>query len=490
MGWLDKKPLDELKREAESGTFQRALGPLNLTTLGIGAIIGAGLFVLTGNAASQNAGPALVLSMLLAGAACAFAGICYAEMASMIPVAGSAYTYAYATLGQLVAWIIGWDLILEYSLSTATVAVGWSGYAVGFLNNLGISVPPELTVPRGTLISLADGTAATGVFNVPATLVVLAVTALLIIGIRESANFNSAIVVIKVAVLLVFIAVGVNYINPDNWKPFVPENTGQFGHFGWSGVLRGAGVIFFAYIGFDAVSTAAQEARNPQRDLPIGILASLIICTIIYVAVALVLTGLVPYQDLAVPNPISVGIAATGMRWLEPVINIGAVCGLSSVMLVTLLGQSRIFFSMSRDGLLPPVFQKVHPRFRTPWLGTLLTGSIVAVAAGLVDISTLGTLTSMGTLLAFVIVCGGVLILRYRAPELQRPFRTPGMPWFPIIGILICFYLMVGLPLSTWIRLVIWLAVGMLIYLGYSHRNINARKRQAAVSPPAPARVP
>jgi APA family basic amino acid/polyamine antiporter len=490
MGWLDKKPLDELKREAESGTFERALGPLNLTTLGIGAIIGAGLFVLTGNAASQNAGPALVLSMLLAGAACAFAGICYAEMASMIPVAGSAYTYAYATLGQLVAWIIGWDLILEYSLSTATVAVGWSGYAVGFLNNLGISVPPELTVPRGTLISLADGTAATGVFNVPATLVVLAVTALLIIGIRESANFNSAIVVIKVAVLLVFIAVGVNYINPDNWKPFVPENTGQFGHFGWSGVLRGAGVIFFAYIGFDAVSTAAQEARNPQRDLPIGILASLIICTIIYVAVALVLTGLVPYQDLAVPNPISVGIAATGMRWLEPVINIGAVCGLSSVMLVTLLGQSRIFFSMSRDGLLPPVFQKVHPRFRTPWLGTLLTGSIVAVAAGLVDISTLGTLTSMGTLLAFVIVCGGVLILRYRAPELQRPFRTPGMPWFPIIGILICFYLMVGLPLSTWIRLVIWLAVGMLIYLGYSHRNINARKRQAAVSPPAPARVP
>jgi APA family basic amino acid/polyamine antiporter len=272
-------------------------------------------------------------------------------------------------------------------------------------------------------------------------------------------------------------------VKPENWTPFIPQNTGEFGSFGWSGILRGAGVIFFAYIGFDAVSTAAQEARNPQRDLPIGILASLVICTVIYIAVALVLTGLVPYQELEVPNPIAIAIAATGAKWLEPIINIGAVCGLSSVMLVTLLGQSRIFFSMSRDGFLPPVFQKVHPRFRTPWLGTALTGSLVAVASGLVDISTLGTLTSMGTLLAFVIVSAGVLILRYRAPELPRPFRTPGMPWLPIVGVMVCLYLMVGLPLTTWIRLVVWLAIGMLVYIGYSYRNLRKLDEQKRLRP-------
>ena len=475
-----RKPLADLKREAESGTFHRALGPLNLTTLGIGAIIGAGLFVLTGTAASQNAGPALVVSMIMAGVACAFAGLCYAEMASMIPVAGSAYTYAYATLGQLVAWIIGWDLILEYSLSTATVAVGWSGYAVSFLHNIGIDIPPQWAAPAGAEVTLANGAIVHGIFNIPALLIVLAVTTLLIIGIRESANVNSVIVIIKVAVLLIFLAAGVRFVNPANWHPFVPPNTGAFGDFGWSGVLRGAGVIFFAYIGFDAVSTAAQEAKNPQRDMPIGILASLVICTIIYIAVSLVLTGIVPYHKLGVPNPISVGIEQTGMTWLAPIINVGAVCGLSSVMLVTLLGQSRIFFSMSRDGLLPPVFQRVHPRFKTPYLGTALTGILIAVAAGLVDISTLGKLTSMGTLLAFAIVCGGVLILRRTAPELPRPFRTPGAPAVPIIGVLVCFYLMVGLPLSTWIRLVVWLAVGMLIYLLYGrHQPLQAAPQRA-----------
>jgi basic amino acid/polyamine antiporter, APA family len=482
MNLFVKKSLAELKAEAESGKFKRALGPLALTTLGIGAVIGAGLFVLTGTAASQNAGPALVLSMLLAGAACAFAGLCYAEMASMIPVAGSAYTYSYATLGELVAWIIGWDLILEYSLSTATVAVGWSGYAVRFLLNLGITIPPELTAPRGAEVVLADGSTITGIFNLPATIIVFAVTALLIVGIRESAAVNSTIVIIKVAVLLLFIAVGIGHVNPDNWTPFIPANTGEFGHFGWSGVLRGAGVIFFAYIGFDAVSTAAQEAKNPQRDLPIGILGSLVICTLIYVAVALVLTGLVRYDRLGVPNPISLGIAATGYAWLEPLINIGAVAGLSSVMLVTLLGQSRIFFSMSRDGLLPAVFRQIHPRFQTPWLGTLLTGTCVALAAGVTNISTLGQLTSMGTLLAFALVCAGVLILRRTAPTLQRPFRTPGMPWTAIIGVLICLYLMTGLPLATWIRLIVWLAAGMLVYIGYGYRAA-ARMRRARPKP-------
>jgi APA family basic amino acid/polyamine antiporter len=470
MNLFIKKSTAELQAEAESGKFKRALGPLNLTTLGIGAIIGAGLFVMTGTAASQNAGPALIISMVLAGIACAFAGLCYAEMASMIPVAGSAYTFAYATLGELIAWIIGWDLILEYALSTAAVAVGWSGYAVRFLQNIGITLPPELSLARGAQMTIADGATVTGIYNLPATLVVLAVTALLILGIRESAAVNSAIVVIKVAVLLVFIAVGIGHINPSNWQPFVPANTGEFGTFGWSGVLRGAGVIFFAYIGFDAVSTAAQEARNPQRDLPIGILASLGICTVIYITVALVLTGLVPYHELGVPNPVSLGVAATGNTWLEPIINIGAVAGLSSVMLVNLLGQSRIFFSMSRDGLLPRTFQRIHPRFKTPWLGTALTGSIVAVAAGLVDISTLGQLTSMGTLLAFSIVCGGVLILRKTAPHLERPFRVPGAPWTPILGVLSCLYLMIGLPGETWRRLIIWLVVGMIIYIGYSYR--------------------
>ncbi|MGH7470016.1 MAG: amino acid permease [Longimicrobiales bacterium] len=478
MNLFVKKSTAELRAEAESGKFKRVLGPVNLTTLGIGAIIGAGIFVMTGTAASQNAGPALVISMLLAGVACAFAGLCYAEMASMIPVAGSAYTYAYATLGELMAWIIGWDLILEYSVSTASVAVGWSGYAVRFLNNLGIHLPPELAAPRGAEMMLADGTFYVGVFNLPATLVVLAVTTLLVIGMRESARVNTTIVIIKVAVLLIFLAVGIGHVNPDNWQPFVPPNTGDFGQFGWSGVLRGAGVIFFAYIGFDAVSTTAQEAKNPQRDLPIGMLASLIICTVIYVAVALVLTGLVRYDQLGVPNPVSLGVAATGYDWLEPVINVGAVAGLSSVMLVNLLGQSRIFFSMSRDGLLPGVFKRMHPRFRTPWLGTALTGSLIALAAGMVDITTLGLLTSMGTLLAFAIVCAGVLILRRTAPELERPFRVPGAPWTPLLGVLSCLYLMIGLPPQTWVRLIVWLVIGMIVYIAYGYRSA-ARMRRA-----------
>jgi APA family basic amino acid/polyamine antiporter len=478
MSLFVRKDFETLLAEAGAGTLRRELGPLALVTLGIGAVIGAGIFVYTGIVASQNAGPALTLSMVLAGIACAFAGICYAEMASMIPVSGSAYTYAYATMGELIAWIIGWDLILEYSLSSSSVAVGWSGYAVILLGELGMTVPPRLTGAPGTSVLLPDGSWVTAWFNLPAVLVCLAITALLVIGIRESARVNTTIVIIKVAVLALFVIVGAQYVNTANLHPFIPANTGHFGSFGWSGILRGAGIIFFAYIGFDAVSTASQEAKNPGRDIPIGILVSLAICTVIYISVGLVMTGLVPYTKLNVPSPIAVAVQATGLKWIAPIINIGAICGLSSVILVNLLAQSRIFYSMSRDGLLPPVFARLHPRFRTPHVTTAIIGVLVAIAAGLFPIAVLGQLVSMGTLLAFAIVCTGVLILRRIEPDVPRPFKTPGMPWVPIAGTLICFYLMSGLPLATWIRLFVWLAIGLAIYFGYGRFRAAALRKQ------------
>jgi APA family basic amino acid/polyamine antiporter len=476
MSLLTRKSLAELRAESEHSLLRRSLGPLNLTALGIGSIIGTGIFVLTGTAASQNAGPALVLSMILSAVGCAFAGLCYAEFASMVPVAGSAYTYAYATAGEIFAWIIGWDLVLEYALSTATVAVGWSGYFVSFCRDIGITIPPALTAPAGSPVSLADGSVVTGVFNLPSAAIVLVVTALLVIGIKQSAGANTALVVVKTAVLLVFIAVGAAYVRKENLTPFVPENTGAFGHFGWSGVLRGAGVMFFAYIGFDAVSTAAQEARNPRRDMPIGILGSLAICTVIYIAVAIVLLGIVSYHQLNVADPLAVGIDATGLRWFSPIIKVSALFGLFSTMIVTLLAQTRIFYSMSRDGLLPPLFAVVHRRFRTPYLSTIGTGSIVAFASGLLPIGVLGQLVSIGTLLAFTLVCIGVVILRRTAPELERPFRTPFVPWVPALGALICVAQMAALPLETWERLVIWLAAGLLVYFGYSRRRAHATR--------------
>ena len=480
MGLFTKKDLKSLLAEAGAGTLRRELGPLALVTLGIGAVIGAGIFVLTGSVASQNSGPALTLSMVMAGVACAFAGLCYGELASMIPVAGSAYTYAYATMGELVAWIIGWDLTLEYSLSSSSVAVGWSGYALALLKEIGITLPPRWVAPPGTAVTLADGSAATAIFNVPATLICLVLTVLLIIGIRESARFNTSIVILKVVVLVLFVAVGVHYVNTANWHPFIPPNTGKFGEFGWSGVLRGAGIIFFAYIGFDAVSTASQEAKNPGRTVPLGILGSLAICTVLYIAVGLVMTGLVSYQKLNVPSPIALAVEATGVKWLPPIINIGAICGISSVILVNLLGQSRIFYSMSRDGLLPPVFSRLHPRFRTPHITTAVTGTVVSIAAGLFPLNVLGQLVSMGTLLAFAIVCTGVLILRRTEPDVERPFRTPGMPWVPIVGTLICFYLMAGLPVLTWVRLFVWLAIGLTIYFTYGRFRASAARVEAA----------
>jgi APA family basic amino acid/polyamine antiporter len=468
VGLFSKKSFAALQAEADRGVLRRSLGPWNLTALGIGSIIGTGIFVLTGTAASQNAGPALALSMVISAIGCAFAGLCYAEFAAMVPVAGSAYTYAYATLGELIAWIIGWDLILEYALSTSTVAVGWSGYFVSLAQDVGVTVPVALAGPPGA-------------FNLPAAVIVLLVTALLVVGIKQSADTNTLLVAIKVVVLIVFVAAGASYVNRANLTPFIPPNTGAFGQFGWSGVLRGAGVMFFAYIGFDAVSTAAQEAKNPSRDMPIGILGSLAICTVIYICVAVVLLGIVPYQRLNVADPLAVGIDATGLRWLSPVIKIAALFGLFSTMLVNMLAQTRIFYSMSRDGLLPAIFATVHPRFRTPHVSTILTGVIIGLAAGLTPIAVLSQLVSIGTLLAFAIVSIGVMILRRTAPDVPRPFRTPWVPFVPIAGAVICLAQMVGLPIATWERLLIWLGLGLAVYFSYSCRLSRGSRMSPAV---------
>jgi APA family basic amino acid/polyamine antiporter len=497
MNLFARRRVADLQAEALTDQrLKRVLGPVNLTSLGIGAIIGAGIFVLTGHAAAQYAGPAIVYSFILAGIACAFAGLCYAEFASMIPISGSAYTYGYATLGEFVAWIIGWDLILEYLFAASTVAVGWSGYVVSFLKDFGITIPVaftsapynHVTPPDALWWNLwqlfAKGWVSTGaVLNVPAMLIVGVVTILLVIGIKESANFNNVIVALKLAVILTFIGVGVAYINKNNWHPFVPPAIGP-GEFGWSGVLRAAGVIFFAYIGFDAVSTAAQEAKNPQRDMPIGLLASLGICTILYIVVSLVLTGIVNYTQLNVPAPIAVAINSLGpsLAWLTFFIKIGAIAGLSSVILVMLLGQPRIFYTMSKDGLLPPVFSAVHPKFRTPWLAQILTGAVAMLIAGLFPIGLLGELVSIGTLLAFTIVCAGVFVLRFTDPEIHRPFRVPAFWLVAPLGVGFCIFLMAGLPADTWARLVVWMAIGIGIYFLYGRRHSKVQQRAAQTS--------
>ncbi|HVH39171.1 MAG TPA: amino acid permease [Gemmatimonadaceae bacterium] len=483
MSIWSKKPLAILMQEASGegeATLKRSLTAMNLTLLGIGAIIGAGIFVLTGTAAAQHAGPAIVISFIIAGAGCAFAGLCYAEFASMIPIAGSAYTYGYATLGELLAWIIGWDLILEYLFAASTVAVGWSGYVVQGLGDLGIVIPSQFTsspfVVEGTHTLVRTG----AIINAPAVLLVLGLTWLLVLGIRESARLNNLIVYVKVGIVLLVIGFGFFYVDSANWSPFIPAQLTDgisgnpiTGKFGWSGIFAGAGVIFFAYIGFDAVSTAAQEAKNPQRDLPIGIMASLAVCTVLYILMAMVMTGLVPFPQLDVAEPVYVALDAAGpqLAWLKYLTTVGAVAGLASVVLVMLMAQPRIFYAMSRDGLLPPIFGRVHPKYQTPWLATIITGGCAAVVAGLLPIGLLGQLVSIGTLFAFVIVCAGILVLRYTKPDLKRPFRTPFVPFVPLAGIGICAYLMYSLPSDTWWRLAIWMGIGLLIYAFYGRHN-------------------
>ena len=439
---LVKKPIDQLMKEASNTReLKRVLGPLNLTTLGIGAIIGAGIFVLTGQAAAQYAGPAIVLSFLISGFGAAMAALCYAEFASTVPISGSAYTYAYATLGEIFAWIIGWDLMLEYLFGASTVAVGWSGYVVSFFKDFGIIIPSYLS-SAPLIHDPILGWQTTGAFlNIPAMFIIAVMTVLLVIGIKESAVFNNIIVLVKISVLILFITFGIAYIKTGNWVPFIPPNTGEFGHYGLSGILRGAGMIFFAYFGFDAVSTAAQEARNPKKDMPIGILSSLVISTILYILVSLVLTGLVKYDQLHVPDPIAVAVnaAGPGLFWLRPFVKIGAIAGLSSVVLVLLLSQPRIFYTMARDGLLPKKFSSIHPRFKTPYITTILTGIIAMLVSGLFSIEILGALVSIGTLLAFAIVCSSVLVLRRTQPDLPRPFKTPFVPWVPVLGTIFSF---------------------------------------------------
>jgi APA family basic amino acid/polyamine antiporter len=440
--------------------------------LGIGAIIGTGIFVLTGTAAARNAGPGVALSFTVAGVASAFAGLCYAEMASMIPIAGSAYTYSYATMGELVAWMIGWDLILEYLVSAAAVSVGWSGYVVAFAHDtFGVTLSSAWTT--APVVWKEDHFERTGaVVNLPAALIVLAVTVLLVRGVKESARLNTAIVFVKVTVVLLFIALAARFVNTANWHPFVPENTGKFGHFGVSGVLQGATKVFFAYIGFDAVSTAAQETRNPQKDLPAGILGSLAICTVLYIAVSLILTGVVSYTKLDVPHPIALGVEATGQRWLATAVEIGAIAGLSSVMLVMLLGQPRIFFAMAHDGLFPSIAARIHPRYGTPYITTIITGVACAVAGAVLPIDILAELTSIGTLFAFVLVSIGVLILRVRRPNLPRAFKAPGGPFVvPLLGAFTSALLMYTATTATIIRLFVWMAIGLAIYFLYSRKH-------------------
>jgi APA family basic amino acid/polyamine antiporter len=457
----------------EAHELHRALGPWQLIALGIGAIIGAGIFVITGHAAATYAGPGVVISFMIAGLGCFFAGLCYAEFASMIPVAGSAYTYTYATMGRFLAWFIGWNLVLEYLAAASTVAVGWSGYFVQLLAQLGITIPRAISSAPLAMTSLTDISFTGSVFNLPAVIVVALATTMLVIGIKASAQFNGIMVAIKLVIVVLVIAFGLPRIMGTNLEPFIPPNTGTWGEFGWSGVFRATGVIFFAYIGFDAVSVAAQEARNPQRDMPIGILGSLVICTVLYILMSLTMTGLAHYMELNVPYPVFVAIEHAGpdLAWLGFLVNVGAVVGLASVVLVLLLGQSRVFYAMSRDGLIPPLYSQVHPTFRTPWIGTIVTGVFASLLAGLVPLSILGELVSIGTLLAFAIVCVGIMILRVARPNYHRPFKTPFVWVVAPLGMAMCIFMMLFLPFDTWLRLIVWTLIGLVIYFMYGQNH-------------------
>lgn len=472
------KSIGDLQTEAEHGHgLKRTLGPVNLVALGIGAIIGAGLFSLTGIAAAEHAGPAVTISFVIAAVCCAFAGLCYAEFSSMIPIAGSAYTYSYATMGELLAWIIGWDLVLEYAVGAATVGVSWSGYFVAFLHHWGVDLPTALIASPWQPVLMPDGSMVYGMINLPAVVIVFSLSLLLMKGTEESSFFNNIMVILKIAVVLVFITLGYSFINPTNFETFIPVNTGTFGEFGWSGIFQGAAVVFFAFIGFDAVSTAAQEAKDPQRTMPIGIIGSLLICTVLYVLFSYVMVGVVHYSEFEnVAAPVAVVIAKLPYEWLKPAVNLAILAGYSSVILVMLLGQSRVFFSMSKDGLLPKLFSDVHPRFHTPWRSNLLFGVLVSMAAGFAPISALGHMTSIGTLFAFALVCLGIIVLRKAQPNLPRQFKTPLVPLIPILGIVSCLILMYSLGLENWLRLIIWMALGFVVYYGYSIKHSKVRK--------------
>ncbi|MEO8500131.1 MAG: amino acid permease [Vicinamibacteria bacterium] len=470
------KTLEQLTGDIEkSKGLKRSLTALDLTLLGIGAIIGTGIFVLTGTAAANQAGPAITLSYVLAGLACGFAALCYAEFASMIPVAGSAYTYAYATLGEVIAWMIGWDLILEYAVGSMTVAIGWSGYFQRVLAKVDIILPTWMQAGPGILPG--------AVVNLPAVIIVLLIMVLLVIGVRESARFNGVMVMIKLLAVLIFLGVGFSHVKPTNWQPYAP--------YGWAGVMGAAAVVFFAYIGFDAVSTTAEEAKNPQRDLPIGIIASLVICTVLYIAVAAVLSGIVPvthYRSIEsslagtpieapeqitrfLNAPVGYVLGSIGVGWADALVAAGAVAGITSVLLVMLMSQPRIFFSMSRDLLLPPGISKVHPKFGTPYITTIITCVVVALVAGFTRIEVVGEMTSIGTLFAFVVVCAAVMVLRVKRPDVKRPFTAPGGQFTPVLGVISCAYLMLSLAVLTWIRFLVWLDIGMLIYWFYSRTH-------------------
>lgn len=469
---LTKKSIESLQREAiadGSPTLDRSLGLVTLVGLGIGVIIGAGIFVITGLVAANHTGPSIVLSLILAALGCACVGLCYAEFASLIPVTGSAYTYAYVTLGEIFAWIIGWDLVLEYLFSASTVAVGWSGYLVSLLRDVGIQLPSALSQPP---------------CNVPAMVVVALTTGLLVVGIRQVGQVNIILVAIKVIAILFFIAFGLSRIDPQNWFPFIPPNSGEFGVFGWSGVLRGSGMIFFAYIGFDALANATQEAQEPQRTIPIAMMVSLLISTLLYVSVSLVMVGIVPYADLNVPDPIAVTVNAMGaeFQWFRPLIKLAAITGLSSVVLVNLMAQARLLHRMATDGLLPPALAQIHPQFKTPYLATIGSGAIAMVLAGCLPIEVLGNLVSIGTLLAFTIVSIAVLILRHNQPELQRSFRVPFMPWIPLLGAVTSIVQMLSFSLNNWLRLLGWLAIGLLIYVTYGRSRSKAHGQNQPLS--------
>jgi APA family basic amino acid/polyamine antiporter len=475
-----KKSISQIQLEAtenNENSLKRSLGPFNLILIGVGLTLGAGLFSITGLAAATYAGPAVTISFIIAALGCGFAALCYAEFAAMIPVAGSAYTYSYATMGELFAWIIGWDLVLEYSVGCATVAISWSQYLTKFLSSFNIYLPAQLTMSPFETAKLSDGQIVTGWINIPAALIVVLMTLIIIRGAKGSAIVNGIIVFLKVGVVLVFIAMGWKYIDPANYKPYIPQNTGEFGHFGWSGILRGAALVFFVFIGFDAVAASAQETKKPARDLPIGILGSLLVCTVLFGIFAHVLTGLANYKEFANSGaPVAIALQNTPIKWITQAVILAILVGYTSVILIDLMAQSRMFYSISRDGLIPKIFSDVHPKYKTPYKSNIVLCGFIGLFAAFVPMRVVGEMTSIGTLLAFLMVCVGILILRKTDPDAPRPFKVPLVPLIPILGIVTCLLMMVFLPADTWIRLVVWLAIGLSIYFGYGKKNSVLRK--------------